>query len=346
MRELLRQFRVLFARQPAVVVGDLRAGSPAAGVAEERQVLPRRESGSSIENREQAELDEVIAAPARAELRPGAILHARGHTRHPPVGVHDVVVPARLERGAHAEARLTLDRLRQTILIGRERADRQVENRELHPARDVDADGVRDHGVPGRQHAADGEPVADVRIRHQGAGHRYGQLARILELLDRCRLEVVAPDPVRRIDASRNKRPLRRGLLDEQPRQLPVARIVDKIGRCRGDQVQFAHDGRHAALGCPGLLQNPLGRLGGAARRDADPDQVSCLHLYASVRRTAPAHLGERTGDVGLRRVESQRLAEGGGGSRSIPDGETRQAQPVQHHRGRGAGLERSLEVG
>ena len=66
----------------------------------------------------------------------------------------------------------------------------------------------------------------------------------------------------------------------------------------------------------------------------------------SSVGRTAPAHLGERAGDVGLLRVEAQRLAEGGGRSRSIPDGETRQAQPVQHHRGSGAGLERSLEVG
>ena len=247
---------------------------------------------------------------------------------------------------AHAEARLTLDRLRQTILIGRERADRQVENRKLHPARDVDADGVRDHGVPGRQHAADGEPVADVRIRHQGAGHGYGQLARILELLDRGRLEVVAPDPVRRIDASRNKRPLRRGLLDEQPRQLPVARIVDKIGRCRGDQVQLVTTAAMLRLAVSAFCRI---RLAVSAARPAGMPILIRSRVFisdASVGRTAPAHLGKRAGDVGLLRVEAQRLAEGGGRSRSIPDGQARQAQPVQHHRGSGAGLERSLEVG
>jgi len=59
---------------------DTRA--TATRVAEEREVLTARESRRVVEHREPAELDEVIAAPPRAELCPGAILQPRGHTRH------------------------------------------------------------------------------------------------------------------------------------------------------------------------------------------------------------------------------------------------------------------------
>ena len=98
------------ARQPAVVLRNLRAGAAAARVAEERQVLAARQPRRVVEHRELAELDEVIAAAARAELRPRAILQARGHGRDAPVGVHDLVLPPRLERGADAEPRLALER--------------------------------------------------------------------------------------------------------------------------------------------------------------------------------------------------------------------------------------------
>src|SRR5229473_6068190 len=114
------------ARQPAVVLSDLRPRATAARVAQQCEVLTARESRRLVEHREAAELDEVIAAPARAELCPGAILQSRGQTRHPPIGVHDVVLPTRSERGAHAEACLTLERSCQTRLVVRERADRQV----------------------------------------------------------------------------------------------------------------------------------------------------------------------------------------------------------------------------
>jgi len=196
MRQRLGQVRVLGARQLAVMVGDLRTGAAAAGVAEQREVPSRRESGRTVEHRELAELDEVIAAAARAELSPGAVLHPRGHSRHPPVGVHDLVLTASLKRRAHPEARLALDRAREPVLTGCERADRQVEDGELHAARDVDADGVRNHRILGGEHAPDREPVAHVRIRHERASDGDGELARVLELIDRGRLEVGAPDPV------------------------------------------------------------------------------------------------------------------------------------------------------
>ena len=77
MRQLLRQLRMELARQPAVVLRDLRAGAAAARVAEQREVLARAAgpTASSVD-RQLAELDEVIAAAARAELRPRAILQS------------------------------------------------------------------------------------------------------------------------------------------------------------------------------------------------------------------------------------------------------------------------------
>jgi hypothetical protein len=44
MRELLRQLGMALARQPAVVLRDLRTGAAAAGVTEERKVLTGRKS--------------------------------------------------------------------------------------------------------------------------------------------------------------------------------------------------------------------------------------------------------------------------------------------------------------
>ena len=75
---------------------------------------PRASPAASSKHGELAELDEVIAAPARAELCPGAIFQAGRHARHAPIGVHDVVLPARLERGANPETCLTFERARQT----------------------------------------------------------------------------------------------------------------------------------------------------------------------------------------------------------------------------------------
>src|ERR1700716_3424178 len=125
MRQFLRQLGMELTRQLAVMLSDLRTSAAAARVAEECEVLAARESRRVVQHRELAELDKVIAAPTRAELCPGTILQFRGHTRHPPIGVHDVVLPTRSERGAHPEACLTLQRSGQPCLVVFERADRQ-----------------------------------------------------------------------------------------------------------------------------------------------------------------------------------------------------------------------------
>src|SRR5712692_3720541 len=113
------------ARQPAVVLSDLRTSATAARVAKECEVLTARESRRVVKHRELAELDEMIAAPTRAELCPGAIFQSRGHARHSPIGVHDVVLPAGSERGANPETGLTFERPCQARLVVHHRAHGQ-----------------------------------------------------------------------------------------------------------------------------------------------------------------------------------------------------------------------------
>src|SRR2546427_10235108 len=85
MRQFLRQLGMERARQAAVMLSDLRAGATAARMAQERKVLAARESHRVVKNGELSELDEMVATPARAELRPGAVFQSGGHPRHLPV---------------------------------------------------------------------------------------------------------------------------------------------------------------------------------------------------------------------------------------------------------------------
>src|SRR5262245_47224200 len=115
------------ASELAVVPCDLRTRAATAGMTEKRQVLALRQPDIGVHHVHDAELDEVIAAAARAELRPRAILQASGERRDTPIGVHDVVLSTRLERSADAESRLALERVRQPCLIVGERTDGKIE---------------------------------------------------------------------------------------------------------------------------------------------------------------------------------------------------------------------------
>ena len=57
----------------------LRAGTAAAGVAQQREVFARRDARGRVEHGELAELDEMVAASTGAELRPSAVLHPCRH---------------------------------------------------------------------------------------------------------------------------------------------------------------------------------------------------------------------------------------------------------------------------
>ena len=109
-------------------------------------------------------------------MLPGFVLVFARDARHPPVPVHDRVVLPLLVHRADAKARSALDGPLEEIElqpIG-QRPGRHVENGKLHPAGDIDADGVRHHRILQRQHAADRQAVADVGVGHQRgrSGHR------------------------------------------------------------------------------------------------------------------------------------------------------------------------------
>ena len=314
------------AREPAVVLGDLRTSPTAARVAQEREVLAAREPARFVEHRELAELDEVIAAPARAELCPGAILQSGGHARDAPVGVHHVVLTPRLERGAHPEPCLTLDRPRQTCLVIRQRADGQIQHRQLHPARDVDSHRIRDDGVMRRQHTADGQSVAHVRIRHERARYRDRQTARILHLLHGGRLVILAPDLVGSVALPRGERVSSRRVIDKLPRKSRIAGIVEKCRGRRGDAPEVTQDGRHAALCRVSFLQNLFGSLSAAACWNPHLDQIFCFHdthlmtahttfnsIQFNHRRSYSALSRRPSSDLQLRHAELLRDAGGSG---------------------------------
>jgi hypothetical protein len=86
-----------------------------------------------------------------------------------------------------------LQHLDQAIARALQGAHRHVQDRQAHTAGDVDPDCVGNHGVVGGEDAADGQAVADVGVRHQGAGHRNRQSAGVVHLPHRVRLELGAP---------------------------------------------------------------------------------------------------------------------------------------------------------
>src|SRR5580765_4932105 len=93
-----------------------RTRAPAAAVREQRQVFAWRKLAELLLHREHAELDEMISAPARAELRPRLVPELLRHRADRPVRVQHVMGAALLEIRAHAEARLRLDGTREPIL--------------------------------------------------------------------------------------------------------------------------------------------------------------------------------------------------------------------------------------
>ena len=144
--EFLRQVLVAGHRALAVEIAHLRARAARTRVREQREVFARLKAKRLRLLRvhgERAELDEVVAASARAELRPRLVAQPVRHRRNAPVFVHHVVLAALLELAAHAEARLALDEVRETIALAGEGVRLAVIDGELHAARDVHADGVR-----------------------------------------------------------------------------------------------------------------------------------------------------------------------------------------------------------
>lgn len=177
----------------AVVIADRSAGAAAAAVAEESEIFAGRKSVNRFLRFESAEFDEMIATATGAELGPGFVFVLSGDGTAGPIGIENRVLAAAFKTGADTETRLLLDGAGETILLAIEMIGREIEDGHFHAASDVDTDCIRNDGVFGSEHAADGEAVTDVRIRHERACDRNGEEAGILHLTNSVGLKAFAP---------------------------------------------------------------------------------------------------------------------------------------------------------
>ena len=150
---------------------------------EQREIRARRGEAESRRllriDLERAKLHEVVAAAAGAELLVGLVAEPLRDGRHLPIGIEHRMLaklppapwPTAGKRRPHAKPRLALDGCCQPIGLLFQPRGRCVKHAHLHPAGDVNADRVGNHRVVGRQHPADRQAVADMRIGHQGPGH-------------------------------------------------------------------------------------------------------------------------------------------------------------------------------
>ncbi len=231
--QLLGQLRAQLTRELGVVPGDLRARSAAAAVREQRDVPARGQPEVRLRQGEQPELDEVVAGAARAELIRRAVAQAgRQRRERPALVLHGRVIGPLAQLGAGPELRLLEQRLLQVRAVV-ERGRVQVEHRQLHPARDVHPDGVRDHGALGLQHAADRQPVATVRVRHQRAAQRAREPQRVAHLVERAGVGVAAVVGERRGRVALHEAAVRLTLVGHEPlRERPEVHLVlEPLGR-------------------------------------------------------------------------------------------------------------------
>ena len=256
MRQLLRQLRC-----EARAQAGCSAAQPCAPVPRLPEWLssarysPRASPTRVVEHRERAELDEVIAAAARAELRPRVVLQSRGHRRHAPVSHPSRRAAPRLERRAHAEARLALERAREPVAARRrarspaDRAPSSSCGTRCPRRRRTESPRFR------RQHAADRQPVADVRVRHERARHRDRQ-RQAFAICFTASGSRPRPRSDRRVALPARTNVTRSRLFigsseDAGARRQDVVRIVAELG-----------GGETLPGGCPVMIPPTLGRQG------------------------------------------------------------------------------------
>ena len=151
-----------------------------------------------------------------------------------------------------------------------------IEHGQLHAAGDVDADGVRDDGVLGRQHAADRQAVAHVGVRHQRARNRDGQVDRVPHLLLRGVVEIGAEARPRRRRLTRHERRAHGALIDDRGgdhAELHVLRVRLRVGDHLAEHLQ-RRLGPELALELAADGQRDTNRR---PRLEAESDQLAAL---------------------------------------------------------------------
>ena len=267
--------------QVGIMHGQLRAHAPGAGVRQQGEVTTGRAAKSIARGQVcPAELHEVVTAAAGAQLLRGLTEQGLrgGEVGKRFVGQHRVVVGALV--GLQSEGGLFAQDGRQPVLVRIRQLTGQVINRKAHPATDIDAHTVGNHGVLSGQYAADGQAVAVVGIRHQRTGGGDGQAHRVVQLLHgigrNARLTLEYPERAGRLPHLRvvnGRRRLRRQPA-EFPGNAPPVFVFDEIIRVSQEVSQ-----RRVAPGDgfpPERLVHHGNRQAGGPLRPAAFDQVFC----------------------------------------------------------------------
>ena len=89
---------------------------------------------------------------------------------------HSVFAPVVIFKGCpYAEPGFPLQGGNQGLAFVCQGRNRPIKDAQPHAAGDIHPDGVGNNGIPHRQHAAYGQPVAGMGIRHERPAHGVGQ---------------------------------------------------------------------------------------------------------------------------------------------------------------------------
>lgn len=162
-------------------------------MAEQGEIFAGRDVEGGVGDGEGAEFNEVVAAAAGAELFPGFFMEAFGDGGDAPVFVHDIVMATDFEFTAHAEAGFVFEEVCQSVFLAGDDIGLALVDGEFHATRDIDTDGVGDDRVFSREDAANGKPVTDMGIGHEGTGEGDREGAGVGDLFDGFGVQIVAP---------------------------------------------------------------------------------------------------------------------------------------------------------
>ena len=148
----------------------------------------------------------MISAAARPKLGPRLVAETTGDRRNRPVVVHHIVITAVLEGAANPETRFAFDDVSQPVALTGDDVRLAIINGELHPAGDINTDGIRNHGIFCGKNATNRQAVARVGIRHQRPRHGDGQCAGVRHLPHGIGFQIIAPLTPRREFRPRRER--------------------------------------------------------------------------------------------------------------------------------------------
>ena len=202
----------------------------------------------------------MIPAATGPQLLPSEIAQPAGHTADRPVLVHHRMLGRLFPGASGTKQRPALQGAVERSAVGwivcRHNIDRQIGDRQLNPAGDINPNAIRDDSIIACQDTADRESVTDVSVRHQGGRHRNRQAASVSHLLVGGPIEIDTPA----------------GVVDRILQTVAAGRLVEnRLGQRRPDRIvqerlRLANQLRNHLLWlatCPALAGSDLNATDG-----------------------------------------------------------------------------------